>query len=165
MTAIEFCNQLLDLEKSLMKFANRLRLSSADAKDLVQDTFLKVLLNRDKFVDTGYLKAWTFTIMRNTFINSYRHNVLQNTFCDHTDASFFINQTTAPYSDNPDSVYSAMEIAQSIDQMNDKYRVPFQMYIDGYKYQEIADKIKLKIGTVKSRIFLARQILIAQIQK
>ena len=165
MTAIEFCNQLLDLEKSLMKFANRLRLSSADAKDLVQETFLKVLLNRDKFVDTGYLKAWTFTIMRNTFINNYRHNVLQNTFCDHTDASFFINQTTASDSDNPDSAYSAKEITQSIEQMNVKFRVPFKMYIEGYKYKEIADTIKLKIGTVKSRIFLARKLLMNQVEQ
>src|SRR5450759_1299624 len=104
MTAIEFCNQLLDLEKSLTKFANRFRLSSADAKDLVQDTFLKVLLNRDKFVDTGYLKAWTFTIMRNTFINNYRHNVLQKTYFHRTDESFLINQTMASGSDSPDSV-------------------------------------------------------------
>ena len=57
MTAIEFSDQLLGLEQSLLKYAYRLRLNNADAKDLVQETFLKVLLNREKFVDTGLLKS------------------------------------------------------------------------------------------------------------
>lgn len=165
MKAIEFSEQLIGLEQSLLKYAYRLRLNSADAKDLVQETFLKVLLSRDKFVDTGYLKAWTFTIMRNTFINNYRHNVLQNTYYDRTDESFFINQTKASDSDSPDSVYTVMEITQSIEQLNDKFRVPFKMFVEGYKYKEIADMIKLKIGTVKSRIFLARKLLMNQSSK
>jgi RNA polymerase sigma-70 factor (ECF subfamily) len=163
MKAIEFSEQLLDLEKSLMKYAYRLKLGHADARDLVQETFLKALLSRDKFIDTGYLKAWTITIMRNTFINNYRHNVLHNTHCNHTDESFFINKTKSTGSDNPDSVYSVMEITKCIEQLNNKFRVPFKMYIEGYKYQEIADTIKLKIGTVKSRIFLARKLLINQV--
>jgi len=163
MTAMEFCNQLTDLEPSLLKYANRLRLNGDDAKDLVQETFLKVLLNRDKFEDRGYLKAWTITIMRNTFINNYRHSILQNNFYDHTDTSFFIDSSKAQYSDDPDSIYSAIEISKSIDLLNVKFRVPFKMYIEGYKYQEIADAIKLKIGTVKSRIFLARKQLMIKI--
>jgi RNA polymerase sigma-70 factor (ECF subfamily) len=56
-----------------------------------------------------------------------------------------------------------MEITKCIEQLNNKFRVPFKMYIEGYKYQEIADTIKLKIGTVKSRIFLARKLLINQV--
>ena len=163
MTAIEFSNQLTGLEGSLLSYANRLRLDSADAKDLVQDTFLKVLLNKDKFTDKGFMKAWTFTIMRNTFINNYRHSVLQRSYGEHTDASFFTNLTRAPGSDNPDSVYSVKEINQSIERMDNKFRVPFKMYIEGYKYKEIADTIKLKIGTVKSRIFLARKVMMGQI--
>jgi len=164
MTAIEFSDQLLDLEQSLLKYAYRLRLNTADAKDLVQETYLKVLMNREKFVDTGYLKAWIFTIMRNTFINSYRHNVLHNIHYDHTEESLFISHSKASESDNPDSAYSYQEISQSIERMNVKFRVPFKMYIEGYKYKEIADTVKLKIGTVKSRIFLARKLLMNQIQ-
>ena len=165
MTAIEFCEQLLNLEHSLLKYAYRLRLNRTDAKDLVQETFLKVLMSRDKFVDTGYLKAWTFTIMRNTFINNYRHNILQNTCCDSTDESFFINQKKSSGSDDPDSAYSVIEITHSIEQLNDKFRIPFKMYIEGYKYKEIADTVNLKIGTVKSRIFLARKVLMNHLRK
>jgi RNA polymerase sigma-70 factor (ECF subfamily) len=162
MNATEFCEQLIDLEQGLLNYAYYLRLDNSDARDLVQDTFLKAILNRDKFVDIGYLKAWTFTILRNTFINNYRHNVLYNTFCDRTDDSLFIIQKKISDSGNPDSVYSFNEITQSIEQLNVKFRVPFKMYIEGYKYQEIADTIKLKLGTVKSRIFFARKLLRSQ---
>jgi RNA polymerase sigma-70 factor (ECF subfamily) len=146
-----------------MKYAYRLKLGTDDARDLVQETYLKALLSRDKFVDTGYLKAWTITIMRNTFINNYRHNVLHNTHCDRTDESFYINQTKCSVSDNPDSVYSAMEITKNIELLKDKFRVPFKMYVAGYRYREIADTINLNIGTVKSRIFLARKVLMNQL--
>jgi RNA polymerase sigma-70 factor (ECF subfamily) len=159
MNATTFGRQLLDLEQSLLKYAYHLRPDLADAKDLVQETFLKAILSRDKFVDSGYLKAWTFTILRNTFINNYRHTALQKTRCDRTDESFFINQTRSSAADNPDSVYSAKEITHNIDQLKDNLKVPFKMYIAGYKYREIADSINLKVGTVKSRIFLARKVL------
>jgi RNA polymerase sigma-70 factor (ECF subfamily) len=159
MKANEFYNQLLDLEQSLMNYAYRLKLGNDDARDLVQETYLKALLNREKFVDNGYLKAWTITIMRNTFINNYRHNVLHNTHCDRTEESFYINQTKCSGSDNPDSIYSVTEITKNIEQLKDKFRVPFKMYVAGYRYREIANTINLNIGTVKSRIFLARKVL------
>jgi RNA polymerase sigma-70 factor (ECF subfamily) len=165
MTAIEFSEQLLNMEQSLQKYAYRLTLDNADSRDLVQETFLKAILSRDKFVDTGYLKAWTITIMRNTFINNYRHNVLHNTHCDRIDESFLINQTKASGADNPDSVYTVKEINKSIEQLKDKFRVPFKMYVAGFKYREIADTINLKVGTVKSRIFLARKLLMNQLER
>ena len=163
MEANKFYSQLLDLEQSLMNYAYRLKLGNDDARDLVQETYLKALLNRDKFVDNGYLKAWTITIMRNTFINNYRHNVLHNTHCDRTEESFYINQTKCSGSDNPDSIYSVTEITKNIEQLKDKFRVPFKMYVAGYRYREIANTINLNIGTVKSRIFLARKVLMNQL--
>ncbi|MGD0755666.1 MAG: RNA polymerase sigma factor [Bacteroidales bacterium] len=164
MNATEFSEQLLEMEQSLLKYACRFKLGDADSKDLVQETFLKAILSRDKFVDTGFLRAWIFTIMRNTFINNYRHNFLQNTHSDHTGESFFINQVKSSGSDNPDSAYSIKEITQSIEQLRDKFRVPFKMYVEGYRYREIADTFNLRIGTVKSRIFLARKILMNQLR-
>jgi RNA polymerase sigma-70 factor, ECF subfamily len=163
MEANEFYNQLLNLEQSLMNYAYRLKLGNDDARDLVQETYLKALLNRNKFVDNGYLKAWTITIMRNTFINNYRHNVLHNTHCDRTEESFYINLTKCSGSDNPDSIYSVTEITKNIEQLKDKFRVPFKMYVAGYRYREIANTINLNIGTVKSRIFLARKVLMNQL--
>lgn len=165
MSENEFGKQLMGLEKGLFTYARSLKLNTDDAKDLVQETFLKAILNRDKYADKGYLKAWTISIMRNTFINNYRRNTLINAKTDHTTDSYLINQSTAVAPENPDSAYSLKEISNSIEQLNKKFRIPFRMYIDGYKYKEIAEKTKVNIGTVKSRIFFARKLLKCQLLK
>jgi RNA polymerase sigma-70 factor (ECF subfamily) len=159
MTAIEFTQQLSGMEQSLMKYALRFRLGYDDSRDLVQETFLKAILNRDKFVDTRYIKAWTFTIMRNTFINNYRHNDLHKSRFERKDDLLPIIQTKMSDSGNPDSAYSVIEINQHIEQLKNSLKIPFKMYVDGFMYKEIAEKMNIKIGTVKSRIYLARQEL------
>jgi RNA polymerase sigma-70 factor (ECF subfamily) len=162
---MEFCSRLLSLERHLLKFAYRLTLSKPDAKDLVQETFLKALINRDKFVNDENFKAWTLTILRNAFINNYRRNFRQNTIYSQTSESFCFNQTEESGSDNPDSVYSELEIKQNIEQLKDVLRIPFKMHIDGFKYKEIAFELNLNIGTVKSRIFLSRKQLRDQLNR
>ena len=63
-----------------------------EAHDLLQDTTLKALDNEDKYIDNVNFKGWVFTIMRNIFINNYRKEVRDQTFVDHTDNLFHINQ-------------------------------------------------------------------------
>lgn len=163
MTQNEFCSQLLGLEHSLIKYAYQLNLKNADAKDLVQDTYLRVLINRAKYVDTKKFKSWAFTIMKNTFVDSYRRGLRKKTYTDRLSHSFFTSVTEPIGYDNPDSELFAGEINQHIDCLNDRLRLPFKMYVDGYKYREIADELELKIGTVKNRIFLSRKHLMTKI--
>ena len=165
MEPIEFHKQLVNLETSLEKFAHRLTSEKADAKDLLQETYLKVLSNQDKYVNHVNFKAWTFTIMKNTFINNYRRKVRQKTQCDQSDDLLLINRTKATGSDDPDAAYGELEITQNIEQLNDLFQIPFKMLISGYKYKEIADILELKIGTVKSRIFLSRKQLMDRLNK
>jgi len=165
MAPIEFHKQLVNLETSLEKFAHRLTSEKADAKDLLQETYLKVLSNQDKYVNHVNFKAWTFTIMKNTFINNYRRKVRQKTQCDQSDDLLLINRTKATGSDDPDAAYGELEITQNIEQLNDLFRIPFKMLISGYKYKEIAEILDLKIGTVKSRIFLSRKQLMDKLNK
>jgi RNA polymerase sigma-70 factor, ECF subfamily len=165
MTAIEFQYRLINLQESLMNFAYRLTSDKNDAKDLVQETMLKALEYRNKFVYESNFKAWTYTIMKNTFINNYRRSVHQNMYRDQTNGSFFISQTVSTGSDDPDSTYSVREIIQNIEQLRDMFRIPFKMHINGYKYKEIANKLNLNIGTVKSRIFLSRKQLMDQLSR
>ena len=75
MTTIEFNTRLLGEKQSLKNFALSLTHNNDDALDLVQDTFVKAITYREKFEDSTNLKAWLFTIMKNTFINSYRRAV------------------------------------------------------------------------------------------
>jgi len=165
MAPIEFHKQLVNLETSLEKFAHRLTSEKADAKDLLQETYLKVLSNQDKYVNHVNFKAWTFTIMKNTFINNYRRKVRQKTQSDQSDDLLLINRTKATGSDDPDAAYGELEITQNIEQLNDLFRIPFKMLISGYKYKEIAEILDLKIGTVKSRIFLSRKQLMDRLNK
>ena len=159
MSKNEFYNLLLDLEQDLVKFAYHLTQRKSDAKDLVQETLLKGLLNQDKYVSNENFKAWTFTIMKNTFINDYRHSSRQITSLDQTEGSFSNHQPISYSSEDPDSAYSCQEITQIIEQLNETVRTPFIMHFHGYRYQEIADTLNLNIGTVKSRIFLSRKQL------
>jgi RNA polymerase sigma-70 factor, ECF subfamily len=159
MTALEFNHQLISLEDKLSRFALSLTANKDDAKDLLQETLYKALVYRDQFVQYTNLKAWTYTIMKNTFINNYRRSVRQNTTFDNTKDLFFLNQNKDTVTVSPDSAYSAQEINKVIDNLDDEFRVPFKMHTEGYKYKEIAQKLDLKIGTVKSRIFFTRKKL------
>ena len=101
MTAIQFHSQLVELESNLERFAYSLTMNKEDAKDLLQETYLKALMYQDKFEDNTNLKAWTFTIMKNTFINNYRKTVKQNTTFDSSDNQYLMNSRPDNYT-NPE---------------------------------------------------------------
>ncbi len=152
-----FKEELLALEASLERFAMRLTSNSENAKDLVQETFLKALTYQNMYQEDTNLKAWTFTIMKNTFINNYRKSVKHNMMLDGSDNQYLMNSRTAQLT--PESDFSHSELSRKINQLEPEFRIPFQMHTSGYKYKEIAAKLGLKIGTVKSRIFFSRQKL------
>jgi len=156
---LEFYDNLLQLERVLGQFALSLTREKDDAQDLVQETFLKALLYQKKYVKHGNLKAWTCTIMRNTYITQYRRRLIFHSYIDHTGGSILLKQSRKSNNEDPESQYSIREMAEYIEQLDDKHRLPLKMYINGYKYQEIADDLKWSIGTVKSRIFFSRKIL------
>ena len=154
-----FKDRLLGLQGNLMSFAYQLTTNKEEAEDLLQDTTLKALTNEDKFADDTNLKGWIFTIMRNIFINNYRQTVRKATILDQTDDLYHLNISQESGLITPDGSYSVKGITQAINSFNDEYRVPFSMHIAGYKYSEIAQHLDLPLGTVKSRIFFARQRL------
>ena len=164
MTALEFNYQLTNLSGNLERFAMSLTSNIEDAKDLLQETFAKAIAYRDKYQDNTNLKAWTFTIMKNTFINNYRRNVKANTTFDNTEDLYYLNLNKESSFESPDSVFSVKEIQRKIDELNDDFKQPFLMHTQGYKYKEIAEKLNLKIGTVKSRIFFTRKKLIEKLK-
>lgn len=158
----DFSNALINLEPNLERFAYSLTANAEDARDLLQETYLKALTYQEKFEANTNLKAWTFTIMKNTFINNYRKNQKQNTTVDSSTNQFLINNKSEKY--GPDSMYSHSEISKKVDALGDDFRIPFQMHNSGYKYKEIAERLNLKIGTVKSRIFFSRQKLMSALK-
>ena len=164
MTAVEFNHQLTSLEDALERFAMSLTMNREDARDLVQETYLKALTYREKFMNNTNFKAWVYTIMKNSFINKYRRSVRENTTFDNTKDLYYLNNSGQVNDSSPEAILSAGEIQSQINNLEDDLRIPFQMYQDGYKYKEIAEEMNLKIGTVKSRIFFGRKKLMDTIE-
>ncbi|MBD5371112.1 MAG: sigma-70 family RNA polymerase sigma factor [Bacteroides sp.] len=154
-----FKQRLLGLQGNLLNFAYQLTTNREAAQDLVQDTTLKVLDNEEKYVDNVNFKGWVFTIMRNIFINNYRRQVRSATVVDTTEDLYHLNLSQESGLSTPEGSFAAREISEAINAFSEEYKVPFSMYIAGYKYSEIAEKMSLPLGTVKSRIFFARKRL------
>lgn len=156
---LTFKQKLLGLQDNLYNFACQLTSNREAAQDLVQDTTLKVLDNEAKYVDNVNFKGWVFTIMRNIFINNYRRQVRSATVLDTTEDLYHLNISQESGLSTPEGSFAAKEISVAINSFTEDYKVPFTMYIAGYKYSEIAEKMNLPLGTVKSRIFFARKRL------
>ena len=159
MNGIQFQQKLLSLQENMMNFALMLTANRDDAQDLLQDTTLKVLDNQDKFVDNVNFKGWVLTVMRNIFINNYHKIVRVQTVVDSSADLYNLDVVNDSGFDSPDKAYQIKEITKAINGLNDDQKVPFSMFLSGYKYNEIAEKLNVPLGTVKSRIFFARQEL------
>lgn len=151
--------KLVDLQNELFQFAYKLTSDYDNAQDLLQDTSLKVLNHQDMFVEETNFKGWVYTIMRNIFINNYRKEMREQTFVDKTEGAYFLNQANNLAYDSTESSHDLKEIRRIVNALPSEYKIPFSMYVSGFKYREIAEKLHLPLGTVKSRIFFTRQRL------
>lgn len=159
MTTLEFSYSLTKLSPSLKPFALKLTRDMDDANDLLQDTMVKAFTNKDKFTDGTNLKAWLYTIMKNTFITNYQKMVRRGTFVDTTDNLHFINSGASIIENGVYGEFALKDITKAIDQLDEVYKSPFLMHYRGFKYHEIAIKLNIPIGTVKNRIHIARKLL------
>jgi len=164
MTAIEFNTRIIGEKNSLKNFAISLTHNIDDALDLLQDTYVKALSYRSKFEENTNLRAWLFTIMKNTFINAYRRNVKTKQLISKGDEIAMNRAFKQNTYDHSESRMNAKEIIRHIEQLPEEYKIPFTQHYNGFKYEEIAKQMALPLGTVKSRIFLARKILMEQLK-
>ena len=132
MTTNEFQYQLIDLHEPLLSFAYKLTSDRDEAKDLVQETFLKALNNSEKFLNGSNLKAWTYTILKNTFINDYRKSLRHNTYSDQTTEGSYLHKIQANNSENPDTIFSSKELEIAIESLAECNRIPFKMHHAGF---------------------------------
>ncbi len=164
MIAVNFANNLLNIQSELFNFAYKLTSDREAANDLLQETSLKALVNKERYMDETNFKGWIYTIMRNIFINNYRKTLRDQTYIDQTDNLYFLNQGLDLEGDSTEKRYDLKEMHRIVNALPKEYRVVFTMYVAGFKYREIADKLNLPLGTVKSRIFFTRQRLQEQLK-
>ncbi len=154
-----FKNSILGIQGNLMSFAMKLTLNKDEAHDLVQDTTLKALDKEEKFAENTNYKGWMLTIMRNIFINNYRKSSRELTAVDSTVDLYHITNAKDSSSMTPEGAHACNEISALIAEFPADYREAFNMHIAGYKYEEIAEKLNMPLGTVKARIFNTRKKL------
>lgn len=159
MTAIEFNYAIHSSSKILKPYALRLTKDHEDANDLLQDTLIKAFLNKDKYTDGTNLKAWLYTIMKNTFITNYQRMVRKNTYIDTTDNLHYINSSGSIVENGAYSAFAIEDVNNAVASLDEAYSTPFMMYFRGFKYHEIAKHLNIPIGTVKNRIHIARKEL------
>jgi RNA polymerase sigma factor (sigma-70 family) len=165
MSSIEFNQIVINNAEYLKPFAVTLTRDNETAKDLLQETMFRAFANKEKYNVGTNIKAWLYTIMRNIFINDYRRKAKQNTILDSSDNDYLINSKQLAVANSAESTLKVKEIQQAVHQLPSIFRQPFELYFDGYKYNEIAIVLKEPLGTIKSRIHFARKLLKEQLTR
>ena len=156
--------QLPLIEKYLRNFAYYMTKDNSSAEDLYQETLLKILTKIHLFKEGTNFKAWCATIMRNLFINNYRRKKQANIIHDYSNNDFYINSGNT-VNNGAEAKIAYRELVGLINTLSKALAVPFLMRYRGYRYEEIAEALNLPMGTVKSRIFLARRHLKKEYRK
>ena len=131
-----------------------------EAEEVINDGFLKVFNNLNKYDHARPFKSWFKSILINTAIDHYRKNVnqLRQVNIDYANLSYEDSGII--------SKISADEILQLVQKLPPTYRMVFNLYvIEGYNHREIAELLNIKEGTSKSNLQDARKKLQSMIQE
>jgi len=152
-------HQICEHKGTLDLFAKKFTQDIEDANDLVQETMIKAIRYAEMYKEGTNIKAWLYTIMKNTFINSYRRVSKRNSIMDTTEELSSAQLRASASSNLGENKFTLDDINKAITRLQPEYSTPFLKYFEGYKYHEIAEELNIPIGTVKTRIHLARQVL------
>jgi RNA polymerase sigma factor (sigma-70 family) len=161
-----FNHEFMPHINSMYNFAYRLTLDSDDAKDLLQDTYLKAFRFIDSFQQGTNAKAWLFRILKNSFINDYRKKSKEPSKVDYQEVETFYNSEDVDRQITPDLRVEALqdmigdEISIALNSLDVDFRTVIILCdLEGFKYEEMAKILDIPIGTVRSRLHRARNLL------
>ena len=151
---------------SMYNFAYRLTLDADDAKDLLQDTYLKAYRFIESFQKGTNAKAWLFRILKNSFINDYRKKSKEPSKVDYQEVESYYNPEEVDRQITPDLRVEALkdmigdEISNALNALDVDFRTVIILCdLEGFKYEEMAKILDIPIGTVRSRLHRARNLL------
>ncbi len=161
-----FHDEFMPHANSMYNFAFRLTLDSDAAKDLVQDTFLKAYRFINSFQQGTNAKAWLFRILKNSFINDYRKKSKEPNKVDYQDVESYYNSDDVDMPITTDLRVESIqdmigdEISNALNALDVDFRTVIILCdLEGFKYDEMAKILDIPIGTVRSRLHRARNLL------
>jgi RNA polymerase sigma-70 factor (ECF subfamily) len=159
MTHKEFNRELINKRSILFSFALKLTKNYQDAQDLFQDGTTRAFHYCSHFEMGTNFRAWMSTIIRNTFISDYRAKKRRNLVNESFESFLFYTEDKNTLANQGEVNMRIQDVYKMMDELDDKYSVPFLMHYQGYQYKEIGQILGLPVGTVKSRLYTARQTL------
>lgn len=151
---------------SMYNFAYKLTFDEDEAKDLVQDTYMKAYRFINSFLEGTNAKAWLYRILKNSFINDYRKKSKQPSKVDYQEVEQFYNSEDTPSEATVDLRIEATKdmIGDEITNALNSLAIDFRTVIilcdlEGFTYEEMAKILDIPIGTVRSRLHRARNLL------
>lgn len=161
-----FNNEFMPHINSMYNFGYRLTLERDDAKDLVQDTYLKAYRFIESFQKGTNAKAWLFRILKNSFINDYRKKSKEPSKVDYQEVETYYNSDEVDRQITPDLRVESLkdmigdEISNALNSLDVDFRTVIILCdLEGFKYEEMAKILDIPIGTVRSRLHRARNLL------
>ena len=146
---------LIGNQEEMYQWAYRLTRNYDDAQDLLQSTLLCALKSVGMYTEENNISGWLYTIMRNIFFNTTRHS--GRCCCmEKEDIERMMQLGENALNDNAEIAFDMSDIQRAIDTLDRPYKIPMSLYLSGYKYQEIAEKMGIPLGTVKSRVHASR---------
>ncbi len=155
MSATDPRDELVDHLPAMRAFAISLTRNSATADDMVQDTLVKAWTNIDKFHVGSNMRAWLFTILRNTYYSSRRK--AKREVAD-IDGVFTESLAEKPAHDGH---LQMNDFRTALGKLKDEQREALLLVgASGFSYEEAAEMCGVAVGTVKSRVNRARSQLV-----
>jgi RNA polymerase sigma-70 factor (ECF subfamily) len=166
----EFEAEALPHMDVLYNFALRTTGNQDDARDLLQETYLKAYRFWEKYEKGTNIRAWLFRIMKNSYINRYRKETKEPDKVDYEEIENFYNLIRAESTDPNDlqeKLFGSLlgdEVSKALESLPDDFRtVVILSDIEGLTYEEIAEFVECPIGTVRSRLHRGRKLLQARL--
>ncbi len=152
-----FAGDLVNLQDHLYYYALQLTEDREDAMDLVQETSYKALKNRKRLHSNEHIRAWLYTILKNTYINYLRSSQYRQLVYDTDELNSYSDHQEGQSGFVPDEILLKKELLEIVGLLPGVYEKPIRMMLSGYSYKEISQKMNIPIGTVKSRIHLGKK--------
>lgn len=154
---IEFITKKQDL---LYQKAYSITKNKEQAKDLQQETILKIIKNINKYKKGTNIEAWSYTIMYNTYKNEIKRQACEDKYKQH-----ILQQTQNTFTYDYELYGNKMLIREIIDKMPQNFAMPIKMFLNGYKYNEIAKSMKIPMTTVRNRIHILKNEIRKEVER